>query len=200
MTLWRTKRLQERDDFMTYEQEKMFEENKNLVHGAIKSYIRCAGMYGLNDYDDLVQIGYIGLCKAVLSYDPNKAQFSTYAYKTIRNHLYNALRDAGDIQDNCESLEDEDLFEQAYEEQDFDNDMVMRSGLDIIADCSMRYTGIAKKGAEAIRLSLMGYECNEIAAIYGVSSNSITAWMSRARRKLQNEPEVQKLLGRGVYA
>lgn len=185
---------------MTYEQEKMFEENKNMVYAAIKSYVKCAGMYGLNDYDDLVQIGNIGLCKAIISYNPKKAQFSTYAYKIIRNHLYNALRDAGDIQDDCDSLDDEGFFEQAYEEKDFDDDMLMKSGLDIIDKCSKKYSGIAKKGAEAIRLSLMGYECNEIAKLYGVSSNSITAWMSRARTKLRHEPEVQKLLGRGVFA
>ena len=43
------------------------------------------------DYDDLKQIGYMGLCKAVLTDKPGRGEFSTYAYIVIRNELYSGV-------------------------------------------------------------------------------------------------------------
>lgn len=66
------------------------EENMGLVGRVIKD---CVHQYshGVYDYDDLEQIGYMGLCKAVLSDKPGRGAFSTYAYIIIRNELYSAL-------------------------------------------------------------------------------------------------------------
>jgi len=182
---------------MTYEMEKMFEENVNLIHATIRTYIKCPGMYGLNDYDDLVQIGRIGLYKAIEKYDQSKGKFSTYAVPIIRNHLYNALRDAGDI-DNTIALNDEWIEmnkDLAYDSAvEISNDMTMKEGMGIISSCATRYGGIAEKGARAIQLKLLGYDCNDIAEMYGVEAKTVTAWMSRARKKLQKEPELLRLL------
>ena len=74
------------------------------------------------------------------------------------------------------------------------DDILMKDGLNIISDCSEKYGGIAGKGAEALRLMLLGYSCNDIAKMYGVEDKTITAWISRARKKLQKEPALLKLL------
>ena len=39
---------------------------------------------GIHTYDDLFQIGCVGLCKAADTYKAGKASFSTYAYMLIR--------------------------------------------------------------------------------------------------------------------
>lgn len=46
--------------------------------------------------DDLEQVAYVGLCKAVRNYDPDKAtDFHSYAVPTIRGELRRWFRDAG---------------------------------------------------------------------------------------------------------
>ena len=48
------------------------------------------------DADDLEQVAYVGLCKAVRNYDPEKAtDFLSFAVPTIRGELRRWFRDAG---------------------------------------------------------------------------------------------------------
>lgn len=183
---------------LTPEQEKVFEENKNLVYTTIRMFIKNPGMYGLNDYDDLVQIGMLGLCKAVASYTESKAAFSSYAVPIIRNHLYNAIRDANENFESLVSTSDEFIelnADLAYNNVSSMSDgLVMEQGLSIIDECANKYGGVAAKGVEAIKLTLMGYTCRDIAEMYDVDSKTITSWISRARQKLQKEPALLKLL------
>lgn len=183
---------------LTKAQEKIFEENKKLVHTAIKTYISNPGKYGINDYDDLVSIGEYALCKAICTYKENKAAFSSYAINVIRNHLYNTIRDANELSDTSLSITDNYVelnANLAYNNiTSMTDDIMMKDGLDIITDCSEKYGGIAGKGAEALKLTLLGYSCKDIAKMYGVEDNVITSWISRARKKLQKEPALLKLL------
>ena len=183
---------------LTLEQEKRLEENKKLVYTTINTYIKNPGLYGLNDYDDLVQIGMMGLCKAVCSYTEGKAAFSSYAVPIIRNHLYNAIRDANENFDSVSSTSDEYIelnADLAYNNiNSMSDDLVMKEGIDIITDCANKYGGIAAKGVEAIKLTLLGYSCKDIADMYDVDSKTITSWISRARQKLQKEPALLRLL------
>lgn len=71
------------------EQEKKVIENMNLVYYMIKQLPHI----NPNDYDDWVQIGRIGLIKAVSTFDETKGRkFSTYASKCIRNEIYMHFR------------------------------------------------------------------------------------------------------------
>ena len=47
------------------------------------------------------------------------------------------------------------------------------------------YNGITKKGIEAIALKYQGYSNAEIANLYHVKANHISAWISRARSRLK---------------
>ena len=44
------------------------------------------------EFDELVNVGVIGLMKAIDNYDENKARFSTYAYIKIRGEILDFLR------------------------------------------------------------------------------------------------------------
>lgn len=57
------------------------EENMGLVHQVIKDKIHGYGQWGFYTYDDLFQIGCIGLCKAAAA--DKGGTFSTYAYRLI---------------------------------------------------------------------------------------------------------------------
>lgn len=73
------------------EKDKIILENLNLVKKvASKIYYRIPK--GEIDFDELVNIGVIGLMKALDNYDEDKAKFSTYAYIRIRGEILDYLR------------------------------------------------------------------------------------------------------------
>ena len=74
---------------LTTEQQRKAEENMGLVHQVIKDKIHGYGQWGFYTYDDLFQIGCIGLCKAAAT--DKGGTFSTYAYRLIWHELCDAL-------------------------------------------------------------------------------------------------------------
>ena len=70
------------------QQEKVI-ANMKLVGKVIKDKVHGLNQTGIYSYDDLTQIGYIGLCKA--AYTDKGGCFSTYAYRLIWNEICNAL-------------------------------------------------------------------------------------------------------------
>jgi DNA-directed RNA polymerase specialized sigma subunit len=69
----------------------LVEENMGLVGKVIKDKVRDITNIGIFTYDDLFQIGCIGLCKAAAAHMPDKGRFSTYAYMLIHNEIFSAL-------------------------------------------------------------------------------------------------------------
>lgn len=74
---------------MTIEEKKKVEENLNLVHRVIHDKVHGRDQWDIYTYDDLFQVGCIGLCKAVIT--DKGGTFSTYAYRLIQNEIMNAL-------------------------------------------------------------------------------------------------------------
>lgn len=78
---------------LTVEQNRYVTENMGLVHMVIKRYIG----FG-TEYEDLVQIGSIGLIKAAENFDKEKnIKFSTYAVTKIVGEIKTYLRDNGPV-------------------------------------------------------------------------------------------------------
>ncbi|RUM50489.1 MAG: RNA polymerase subunit sigma [Hydrogenothermus sp.] len=73
------------------ERDSLVLENLQLVKKvASKIYYRIPK--GEIEFDELVNIGVIGLMKAIEKYDEDKAKFSTYAYIKIRGEILDYLR------------------------------------------------------------------------------------------------------------
>ncbi len=73
------------------ERDKLVLDNLQLVKKvASKIYYRIPK--GEIEFDELVNIGVIGLMKAIEKYDKEKANFSTYAYIRIRGEILDYLR------------------------------------------------------------------------------------------------------------
>lgn len=73
--------------------DKRIEENLGLVH-------TCAGRFRARgvDYDDLVQAGCVGLCKAADGFDESRGfAFSTYAVPMILGEIRRLFRDGGSV-------------------------------------------------------------------------------------------------------
>lgn len=71
------------DGKLNEDQRKMVEENLKLVPFTITRFIGKSKLDG----EDAMSIGYLGLCKAALSYKPGRGNFSTYAVKSIKNAI-----------------------------------------------------------------------------------------------------------------
>lgn len=159
------------------------------------------GIVGL-EYEDLYQTGCIALCKAATSYQKGRgASFKTYATRVISNQLLDHRRHFGYIQsrlcylDAPASHSDEnrhylDLIPASKESALYSEAEL----LDILGQVKDRYTGIIRKGIEAIELKCKGYSNTEIANIYKVQSNHIAAWISRARQRLKADDRLADLL------
>ncbi len=145
--------------------------------------------------EDLEQVGYLALCKAALFFD-GRTKFETYAKSVLRTTLADYCRDvlpeeltvsldetvAADGEGRCryEQLPDprSDSFAKHLE------------NWDVLDRCEKAYSGVYKKGVEAIRLHLSGYTGVEIAQMYGREPNQVQAWMSKARKKMKSDPAV----------
>ena len=80
------KRAQEKDRDAS---EILIKENAGLVHGAVRRFVG----RGL-EYDDLFQIGSMGMLKAILNFDfTMNVKFSTYAVHMIIGEIRRVLRD-----------------------------------------------------------------------------------------------------------
>ena len=72
---------------MNIQQERLVEENINLVHHTIKTYFP-AIQPNTDNYDEAFSQGCEALCKAAISYKPDSNnKFSTYAVVCIKNSL-----------------------------------------------------------------------------------------------------------------
>ncbi|MEO2082473.1 MAG: sigma-70 family RNA polymerase sigma factor [Desulfurobacteriaceae bacterium] len=85
---------------------------------------------GAVDFDELVNVGVIGLMKAIDNYDSEKAKFSTYAYIKIRGEILDFLRKLDFLprnvrekvkNGNVEDLKDEVISLISIEESLFSN-------------------------------------------------------------------------------
>ena len=73
----------------TPEIQQKVKDNMGLVGKVIKDKVHNLNGSGFYSYEDLYQIGYIGLCKAALT--DKGGCFSTYAYRLIWNEICDAL-------------------------------------------------------------------------------------------------------------
>jgi RNA polymerase sigma factor (sigma-70 family) len=177
---------------MSGERNRLIEDNMGLVGQVIKDKVHSLGNIGIFTYDDLFQIGCVGLIKAADRYKPGSARFSTYAYVSIRNEIYDALEYAT-IRRNRELPTDpSEIFHEAALDPagsylpDIDS---------VLYKAQSESSGITQKGIIAIRMLALGYTHREIGERMGASANNVSAWVARARKFLRAKPEISCLSG-----
>lgn len=172
---------------LTEEQRVKVEENMGLVGKVIQDCVHTLDKGCIYDYDDLFQIGCIGLCKAAQTDRPGyKGAFSTYAYLLIRNEIYTQLEYATRrgrelATDPAElpiiSLDGGDVLEHRES---------CRHLLNLLECAERTASGVVTKGIQAIRLLADGYTSREIGEHFGVPANHVTAWVAKARKYLRD--------------
>ena len=164
---------------LTQDQQKLVEENMGLVGKVIKDKVHGLDQLRFFTYDDLYQIGCIGLCKAVSS--DKGGCFSTFAYRLIWNEICSALiyanRRAGR---ECELVpEILDVRQQEKEYSDLHS---------VLGKIEAEATDAMAKGIRALRLNAEGYSCAEIGQVLGESAKCVAARISRTRKYLKDQP------------
>jgi len=162
------------------EQRILVERNTGLVGQVIKDKVRNISAIGIFTYQDIYQIGCVGLCKASATYIQGAGRFSTYAYIIIRNEIFNALAKATTLRKHETAIfPDAQSADIALN----DNDSDIQRTLDLALSYA---SGINAKGIIAIHMLAQGYTYREIGErMGGVSANNVTAWVSRARKYLK---------------
>lgn len=174
---------------LNIEQQRIVSKNMGLVGKVIKDKVRGVDQLGIYSYDDIFQIGCIGLCKA--AYTDKGGCFSTYAYRLIWNEICSALIYASK-RTATEHPTDPELLAKGYPMEEFSLDAY--TNIDAILSKALQEAGgVTAKGIEAIRLTADGYTSREIGELMGASANNVTAWISKARKFLKQRPEFQSL-------
>lgn len=181
---------------LTCGQQKLVEQNLQVVSKAIRRYIFINETWFGFEYDDVYQEGCIWLCKAAASFRPEmQVPFAAYAEKVVANGLrtYCRLMRGKQTKVHILSLYTESdnsriLFEKIPVCDHQDNVIAEADTMRLLQRMKRQYTGTVRLGIEAIELKTKGYSGQEIAAMYGVKPNLVGAWISRAKSKLkQNE-------------
>ena len=174
---------------LTEEQKRLVEENLAVIDRVISKCIYInKNICGL-EYDDLYQIGAIGLCKAAMYYNPaGRATFGTYAFCVVKNALLDYLRNLTSKQHaEKDFLIEADLYLEQQVMPKPEEDVYKKSVMQALEESKARYSGTARKGIEAIALRLQGYSGKDIAQRYSVNANYITACISRAQKYLKKD-------------
>ena len=163
-------------------------ENLGLVRAVIKAWKEH------QDYEDMLQVGTIGLIKAADTYSDKKAtRFSTYATYCIKNEIhkyhryYRYKKRAGNtVSLNTKVGENkEDML------QDFIPSSV--NVLDIVSDRLLvskinEYT--KPRSRRILHLYLAGYRKSEIARVEGITNEGVRQALKRAVHRLKRCGEI----------
>ena len=149
---------------MTEAQQKKVTDNMGLVNKVIREKVHSPYNVGMFSYDDLYQIGCIGLCKAATT--DKGGTFSTYAYRLIWNEICDALIKATRISKREQLREPDEVYRAVKENEPLE--LFLACELQILMDqLRSRASGTTAKGILCMELSSEGYTSSEIAGLVG---------------------------------
>lgn len=173
--------------------EELFNENLKLVPYTMKNLLHLS----INEFDfeDIMQEGYIGLWKAIQTFDESKGfEFSSYACSCIRNHLIaylnsNGRKTARKLYEEGRSLnstistgEEGVPFENFIEDVKHKRDLELWASIDkFIHDkeacsdsCAIIFAAFVK-----------GHTIKEISDKYNLSAHTVSSQLWRAKKKFK---------------
>lgn len=178
---------------LTEVQQCLVENHLRLVYLTINTHISRNRHNPHYDYDDLYQVGCMALCVAAIYYKP-PTPFPAFAHLVIRQNLLKYCSKANEwgacfpieAQEGhmIENIRDGSASpEECMEAQEVQEKLRMLRN---------HYSGVARKGIDAIELKQLGYSGADIAKLYGVRPNHVSAWVARARQHLVKDRDFIK--------
>ena len=155
-----------------------------LVGKVIKDCVHALDTGCIYTYDDLFQIGCIGLCRAAQTDQAgHKGAFSTYAYCLIRNEIYTQLEYA--TRRGREQATDPKELSCTALDEDLETRESCRELMGLLERAEATATGTTAKGIQSIRMRIDGDSSKEIGEMLGAPANHVTAWISKARSHIR---------------
>ena len=176
---------------LTPEQQRVVEENMGLVVKVIQDKVHDLNQDSCFSFEDLRQIGALGLCKAAAT--DKGGCFSTYAYRLIWNEICDALIKATRISKREQLREAGDIYRAVKENEPLE--LFLSCELQILMDqLRARASGTTAKGILCLELSSEGYTSSEIAGLVGAKPGTVRLWMTKGRRFLLEQPEFKEYM------
>lgn len=184
-------------------EELLIEQYSGLIATTINRYVKMNTCKSYISAEDVYQMGYLGLLKAIRTFDDSKNNsFASYAIPVIRNTIYSELKEDNSIE-SFDSFDDEEnisllthpSFIKNYDNKT-DDRVFSEAQRTLLFTIAKKYNGIAKKGVIAIQLLTEGYSYKSIAKKFNTTDKNITAWVSRARSKLKKEKDILLFLNK----
>ena len=168
---------------LTLEQQKLVEDNHNLIYSFLNSH-------GLS-IDDYYDVAAIGLCQAAALFDASKGlKFSTYAYTAMRNEVLKEIQKDKAIKNGGGAIT---VSLQEPTTQD-DEPLTIGDGIpanygnpdDVLAvDCAVdNINKLCPKHREIMKLFISGYKQGEIADIIGTSQANVSRIICKCRKDI----------------
>lgn len=131
---------------LNVEQQKLVKENEKLVYYLIARKCEVEP----RDYDDVCQLGMMGLCKAVSTFDPTlNRKFSTYASRCILNEIKMFYRKENKIRAKCISIDE------PIDSESTDRPKDKSTFAEMLADTHNYYEDIEKREEAERRINLI---------------------------------------------
>lgn len=189
---------------MNEEQKQLVKKHLDLVPRMVRALTRSYSHLPKDEFEELAQTGYLALCHAAIKRDPMQP-FPPYARSSIRNAIYDYWRDCGKRENAFCSLdalltaEDGSTYEPEFMLQKTDTlspeqAVLSKESASYLKRLECTGSNHLKKGIVSLRLQQNGYTSAEVAKIYGVPSNHVRAWQSKARKQLRQDQELYALL------
>ena len=192
------------NEVMNDEQKQLVTAHLSLVPRMIRSLTRSFTHLSRDEFDELTQTGYLALCNAAMKCSPAQP-FLPYARAAIRNAIYDYWRDCGKRKNAFCSLdailtsEDGSTYEPEFmllkaDTLSPEQAVMSKESSSYLKRLECAGSNYLKKGIISLRLQQNGYTSTEVAKIYGVPSNHVRAWQSKARKHLREDQELYALL------
>lgn len=157
-------------------------DNKKLVYFVVHRYYPDF----IHD-DDIIQVGWIGLWKARISYDSSKSKFSTFAVRCIANEIKMEFRDRAKSQ-NLGSMVS--LDEPLYIDEETGSAVTLANTIPDTRDdyCAVDYDlsflerKISERDTKVFRLSTYGFTAAEIGRAFGLSRTRVCVIINQVRK------------------
>lgn len=152
--------------------------NDLLVYRVLHS--KFSSIVGTDHMDDFVQVGRIGLIKASQSFNPQLAQFSTYAYWKILGEMQRYYRDFVKDETVTVCLDDPDENYDLSLNYDIEVQIEQRILLKNVFEIAK--LKLSAKHTSVLKLFLLGFSLKEIAIQLGISAPYAGKCLKRLRQ------------------
>jgi RNA polymerase sporulation-specific sigma factor len=182
--------------------KKVVEDNMGLVGSISKKYSR----YSRFSYDDIFQVGCIGLIKAARNFDVHKGyKFSTYAYIKIKGEILLFLRSRTKFFDSDNNvfkqisdvhkityplsldyvIKDSSVKKQVVFSEIISDNFNLEEYISLRLDIKNCIDKLPRMYQKILVLKSEGFKQREIAQIIGISQNSVSRYYRNACRKVR---------------